>query len=97
MKRNITKNLDTPNLEGNLDNIIEAMINAREKYKHFDNLRIVEEYADNGDYYYYLRGDTPESDEQEALRIKREKEYEQSRLERDRRQYEALKAKFENQ
>jgi hypothetical protein len=43
MKRNITKNLDTPNLEGSLDSVIETMINTREKYKHFDNLRIVEE------------------------------------------------------
>jgi hypothetical protein len=97
MKKYIKKDLDTPDLEGSLDSIIEALIEAREKYKHFDNLRIDEETAYDGGYYYYLRGDTLETDQEEELRIKREKEYEKSRLEQDRRQYEALKAKFENQ
>jgi hypothetical protein len=97
MKKHIIKALDTPELKGSLDSIIEALIEVREKYKHFDNLRIDEEPVYDGGYYYYLRGDVLETDEQEAKRIEREKEYDKSRLEYDRRKYEALKAKFENQ
>ena len=96
MKKIITQDLDCPDLDGSLDSIIEALIEARVKYKDFDNLRIYEECAYEGGYYHYLRGDVLETDEQESIRVCREKEYERIGLERDRKQYESLKAKFEN-
>lgn len=95
MKKLKTHDLDGLDLYDSLDNIIKQLEQLKEKYSEYENLRIDEESAYEGGYYYYLRGDRLETDEEESLREKYETENLNRIEENQRKQYEILKAKFE--
>jgi hypothetical protein len=90
-----SKELLRIDIEGSLDNAIKQLEGYKEKYSEYTNLRIVEDPVYDGGYYYYLYGDKLETDLEESNRLAAEKAYNERRLEYERKQYEALKAKFE--
>lgn len=96
MKKIKSKELVGLEIEGSLDIFIKQLEGYKEKYSEYTNLRIVEESVYEGGYYYYLYGDKLETDLEESNRLAAEKERDERRLANERKQYEALKAKFEN-
>jgi hypothetical protein len=83
-------------LDGTLDEAIEMLNSYKERYSDYTNLRIVEDCVYEGGYFYDLHGDRLETDQEETNRINAEKIQSERQLEYERKQYEALKAKFEN-
>lgn len=82
-------------LNGTLDEAINQLQSYKERYSDYTNLRIVEDIVYEGGYYWDLYGDRLETDLEETNRINAEKSRTERQLEYDRKQYEALKAKFE--
>jgi hypothetical protein len=80
------------NLEGTIDNAIQYLVKIKEEYADRKNLRLVVDYDTEGNSL-DLVYDREESDQEYNLRISDEKRREQFQ----RKQYELLKAKFENQ
>jgi len=95
MKKIKSKELLRLEIEGSLDDTIKQLEDYKKRYSEYTNFRIVEESVYEGGYYYYLYGDKLETDLEESNRIAAEKERDERRLEYERKQYEALKAKFE--
>jgi hypothetical protein len=95
MKKIKSKELLRLEIEGSLDDTIKQLEDYKKRYSEYTNLRIVEESVYEGGYYYDLYGDKLETDLEESNRIAAEKERDERRLEYERKQYEALKAKFE--
>jgi hypothetical protein len=95
MKKIKSKELLGLEIEGSLDICIKQLEGYKEKYSEYTNLRIVEESVYEGGYYHYLYGDKLETDLEESNRLAAEKERDERRLEYERKQYEALKVKFE--
>lgn len=83
-------------LEGDLDEAIKELQSYKKTYSDYTNLRIVEDYVHEGGYYFDLYGDRLETDLEETARINAEKSRTERDLEYERKQYEQLKAKFEN-
>jgi hypothetical protein len=83
-------------LDGTLDEAIEQLQSYKERYSDYTNLRIVEDCVYEGGYVYDLLGDRLETDLEENYRINEEKSRDERQTEYERKQYEALKAKFEN-
>jgi hypothetical protein len=90
-----SKELLRIDIESSLDDAIKQLESYKEKYSEYTNLRIVEDHVYEGGYYYYLYGDKLETDLEESNRLAAEKQREKRRLENERKQYEILKAKFE--
>jgi hypothetical protein len=82
-------------MDGTIDEIIERLNFCKEKYSDYSNLRINEDIVYEGGYYCELMGDRLETEEEEADRLKYEKENDDRRLAYERLQYEELKKKFE--
>jgi hypothetical protein len=95
MKKIKSKELVGLEIEGSLDDTIKQLEDYKKRYSEYTNLRIIEQSVCEGGYYYYLYGDKLETDLEESNRIAAEKERDERRLEYERKQYEALKAKFE--
>ena len=95
MKKIKPKELLRLEIEGSLDICIKQLEGYKEEYSEYTNLRIVADYVYEGGYYYDLYGDKLETDLEESNRLAAEKERNERRLENERKQYEALKAKFE--
>jgi len=101
MKKIVSKYLTTLHFSGTIDEVI-GELKAEEKYysQEYTNLRVDCEYSyetTGASYYRYnLIADRLETDEEEAIRIKQEEEATIIREEYQRKQYEELKAKFEN-
>lgn len=99
MKKIISHKLTTLHFSGTIDEVIKQLKQEEEYYsEEYTNLRIdnIYDWDSKGSYYeHILFGDKLETDEEEALRMKQEDENKKWREENDRRQYEALKAKFE--
>jgi hypothetical protein len=99
MKQIKKHNITTLHFSGTIGEVIKKLKSEVKYYsEEYTNLRIdnISNWDSDGCYYkHILFGDKPETDEEEALRIKQEKESTKWREENDRRQYEALKSKFE--
>jgi hypothetical protein len=95
MKKIISKNIERLDLETNIDNLIRELQDYKVQYSDYENLRINIESNYEGSDDHYLRGDRMETDEEEKLRLSREESAERKNTEFLRKQYEALKAKFE--
>jgi hypothetical protein len=95
MKKIKSKELLGLEIEGSLDDTIKQLEDYKKRYSEYTNLRIVEESVYEGGYYYCLYGDKLETDLEESNRLAAEKQRDERRLENERKQYEALKAKFE--
>lgn len=80
-----------------LDAVIKKLQNYTEVYKDYTNLRVNDEPVYDGGYFTYLYGDRLETDSEYASRIQWQKEAEDRNLAIQRKQYEELKAKFENE
>jgi tetratricopeptide (TPR) repeat protein len=89
-----SKELLTIDIEGSLDGAIKQLESYKERYSEYTNLRIVADYIYEGGYYYDLYGDKLETDLEESNRLAAEKQRNEIELEYERKQYEALKAKF---
>lgn len=100
MKKIISRNLTTLHFSGTIDEVIEELKKEGVYYsEQYTNLRIDYSYDHVHEECYYkhvLYGDKLETDEEESLRMKQEREYKKSQDEYQRKQYEQLKAKFEN-
>lgn len=95
MKQNKSHELLRLDLEGTLDEAIKQLQSYKERYSDYTNLRIVEDHVYEDGYYFDLYGDRLETDKEEANRLNAEKSRNERQLENERKQYEALKAKFE--
>jgi hypothetical protein len=82
-------------LYSTLDEAINQLQSYKERYSEYTNLRIVEDHVYEGGYYYDLFGDRLETDLEETNRLNTEKDRNERQTEYERKQYEALKAKFE--
>ncbi len=90
VKQNLGEQMQ--NLEGTIDYAIQYLVKIKEEYADRKNLRLVVDYDTEGNSL-DLVYDREESDQEYNLRISDEKRREQFQ----RKQYEMLKAKFENQ
>ena len=95
MKQIKSRDLLRLDLEGTLDEAIEMLNSYKERYSDYHNLRVVIDYAYEGGQYLDLYGDRLETDVEEANRLNAEKSRNDRQTEYERKQYEALKAKFE--
>jgi len=95
MKKIKSKELLRLEIEGSLDDTIKQLEDYKKRYSEYTNLRIVADYVYEGGYYYDLYGDKLETDLEESNRLAAEKQRNEIQLEYERKQYEALKAKFE--
>jgi|688.fasta_scaffold266811_3 hypothetical protein len=95
MKITKSKELLRLEIEGSLDDVMKQLEGYKEKYSEYTNLRIVADYVYEGGYYYDLYGDKLETDLEESNRLAAEKQRNERQFEYERKQYEALKAKFE--
>lgn len=95
MKQKITRELLRLDLEGSIDDAIKQLQSYKAKYSDYTNLRIVEDCVYEGGYFYDLHGDRLETDQEQTARLEAKKYDDERQLEYDRKQYEALKAKFE--
>jgi hypothetical protein len=96
MKKIISHELLRLDLDGSIDEAIEMLNSYKARYCDYHNLRIVVDSAYEGGYYYDLHGDRLETDLEENYRINEEKRIDERQTEYQRKQYELLKAKFEN-
>ena len=88
---NIETRLD---LDGTLSDVILRLQNFQEKYKDYQGIRIDEDPCYEGGYTYNLQ--RLETDEEYEQRLANEAEWSKKMQERERSEYERLKAKFEN-
>jgi len=96
MKKIKSIEIDRISIEGTIDEVVKQFQSYKTQYEpNFNNVRITEESTYEGGYYYYLVGDRLETDEEEAIREKNEAEWTARQEDSLRKQYEALKAKFE--
>ena len=96
MKKTVTKKIEEPHINGTIDNIIRILQGYKNDYQDYDNLSISEEYTYDRGYRYFLTGERLENDQEEEIRLHEEGEYDNERVECERKLYEDLKEKFEN-
>lgn len=83
-------------IDGSLDDCIKQLQGYTERYSDYTNLRIIPDYGYEGGYVLDLYGDRLETDMEESHRLNTERIQSERQLEYERKQYEALKAKFEH-
>ncbi len=94
-KQIINKTLATFSPYGSLDSVVKELEEYKERYKEWDNLRIIEEYiGGDGGYAYYLRGDRLETDEERDHRDKNNFLFAKNQREYDLRLLKSLQEKY---
>lgn len=81
--------------DDSINDVIKQLEEYKLKYSDYMDLRLDSESSYDGGYYTYLKDDRYETDVEEQLREKREVEYADRNDANLRKQYEALKVKFE--
>lgn len=98
MKQNRKIRIDVHvEFDSTVDAIIQKLQEWKQKYGgEYDSLYIEEEPAYDGGYNHHLVGHRLETDEEEKNRLILEERYKNDKLAYEKKEYERLKAKFEN-
>lgn len=79
-----------------VDELIETLLSYKKDYPEYEDLRIEKE-EEYGETIHVLTGTRLETDKEYEWRVSQEKRTEQEQLDRDRKEYEKLRAKFERE